>query len=232
MQISIESVITRAKRRLGLMDTTLADSELEALIHECARHFDAVNSYVVTCATVDVDCDKAPLPDNCSEVLCIQPVSQTECTDCTGCSCSCGTYYFINRNVLTNFCGLGGRGCYGGNWFDVQGGYIVLPSSSNVTSLKIYYRGLNTDENGIMILDDFQERGLSAYAAYQYATSGQNWRNYSPQQMALWQKESTAQINKIRGKAMQDDHRQHKSIFASIAQALVVNPWNVYNLNP
>jgi len=233
MRISTESVISRTKQRLGLMDTTLQDAYLELLIQEGARHLDTQNSYIISCQVVDVDCARAPLPDQYSQIICLQPLSPDTCTGCddTTCNCTCGTYYFIDRGVLTDFCDQGGRGCYGGNAYDVQNGFLVLPSNTTATQIKIWYRGLNTDDDGLMVIDDFQERGLSAYAAYQFASSGQNYRSYAPGQVALWQRESTAQINKIRGKASQDDHRQHKAIFARIAQALIANPWNAYNLN-
>lgn len=245
MRISTESVITRTKVRLGLMDTTLHDSTIEMLVQEAARHLDAVDSYVITCVDLEIDCHKVKLPDNCTEILCIQlldpdntgcvtqpydPATDISPTTLQACSTN-GMMFIADRNVLTEFCGMGGTGSWFGNVFDTQNGYLVFPSFVSATEVRIWYRGLNTDENGIMIIDDFQERGLSAYAAYQFANSGQNYKSYAPQQVAMWQREATAQINKIRGKAAQLDHRKHKGRFASIARAFLINDWNNMNAN-
>lgn len=236
MRISTESVITRTKVRLGLMDTTSQDATLELFIQEGARHIDAVDSYIVSCETIDVDCSRVRLPDQYSEVICFQPTSPNTTTTCT-CSgttsttnnfCTCGMYYFVNRGVLTNFCSLGGRGCWG-NFYDVQNGYLILPEPTTITQVKLWYRGLNVDQDGLMILNDYQERGLSAYAAFEFANSGQNYRNYSPGQIASWSRLWTAQVNRIRGKAAQNDHRQHIHQFTGIARALIL--WPSYSLN-
>jgi hypothetical protein len=248
MKIDIEQVITRTKFRLGLQDTTSNDGYLQMLIEEAARHLDTVDSYVVTCEDIDVDCSKAKLPDNLSILLCMKlldpinvdcvqqpydPETDTASSNNIYNCCTSGTFWIPSRDVLTDFCGLGSgfAGQPFGNVFDTQNGYILFPSWLTVNKIRIWYKGLNVDENGLMILDDFEERGLSAYAAYQFASSGQNAKSYTPQQIALWQREATAQINKIRGKSAQMDHRKHKGKFAAIARAFLINPMNALNNN-
>jgi len=245
MKISSESVITRTKFRLGLQDSTLWDAYIEKLIYEAARHLDAVSSYIISCTTLTVDCHRAKLPDDFVEVVCVKMVTPSDTCSCNNVydpatdpssngiysSCTCGQYYIADRGVLTAFCGLGYNGTWYGNVFDTQNGYFILPDTNPATEVQIWYRGLNVDENGLMILDDFQERGLSAYAAYQFANSGSNYKAYDNQQRRLWLAEANAQINKIRGKAAQNDHNAHINKFASIARSFLINPMQSQNAN-
>ena len=242
MKVCIDSVIDATKFRLGLRDTSMADADLERLINQAALHLDANETYVIVCDTIDVECQKAKLPDGFIELICLK--IDGECNGTCGCEinfnpetdqnpsslgCSCSPYYSIDRNVLTQFCDWGYNCGTNANVFDIQNGYIVFSSTFTATSVKIWYRSYNMDENGLMVLDEYWERGLSAYAAYQYAMSGMNYKMYP--QAAQWQREWTAQVNKIRGKSAQRDHRQHKGLFASIARAILVSPASVLNLN-
>jgi hypothetical protein len=243
MKVCIDSVIDSAKFRLGLRDTSMADLDLERLINEGAMHLDAIETYVISCETLEVDCSKAKLPDGFIELICIKPEGDG-CNGSCGCNynfnpetdqnptnivCNCTNYYAIDRNVLTEFCGMGYNCGSGSNVFDIQNGYLVFSSNFTPTSVKIWFRSYNMDENGLMVLDEYWQRGLSAYAAYQYAMAGQNFKLYP--QAIQWQREWTAQLNKIRGKSAQRDHRQHKGLFAAIARAILINPVSVLNHN-
>ena len=243
MKVCIDSVIDATKFRLGLRDTTLADADLERLINEGAMHLGAMETYIISCETLEVDCSKALLPDGFLELICIKPEGDS-CSGSCGCNynfdpvtdqnptsivCNCSTYYTIDRSVLTEFCGMGYNCGSGMNVFDIQNGYLVFSSSFTATSVKIWFRSYNMDEDGLMVLDEYWQRGLSAYAAYQYAMSGMNAKMYPQAQM--WYREWVAQLNKIRGKSAQRDHRQHKGLFAEIARAILINPASVLNLN-
>lgn len=245
MKVSIDSVIDSAKFRLGLRDTSMADADLERLINEGAMHIDSVDTYAISCVTLEVDCGRALLPEGFVEVICLQIVGQSSCSGCcesinfnpeidqnpTSIACTCPQFFVANRNVLTEFCGMGASCGSPSNVFDVQGGYLVFSSNFKPTEIKMWYRTYNMDDDGIMVLDEYWQRGLSAYAAYMYAMAGQNMKAYMPQQVTMWQQEWTAQVNKIRGKSAQRDHRQHKATFASIARAILLNPASVLNNN-
>lgn len=245
MKVSIDSVIDAAKFRLGLRDTTMADADLERLVNEGAMHIDSVDSYAISCVVLDVDCGRALLPEGFVELICMNIYGQSSCSGCcepinfnpavdqnpTSISCTCPQYFVANRNVLTEFCGMGASCGMMSNSYDIQGGYIVFPSNFSASQVQVWYRTYNMDDDGIMILDEYWQRGLSAYAAYMYAMAGQNIKNYMPQQLSMWQQEWTAQVNKIRGKSAQRDHRQHKASFAAIARAILLNPASVLNNN-
>jgi hypothetical protein len=250
MIVNIEQVITRTKLRLGLMDTTLADAYLEKLIDEGARHLDALSTYIINCESLTIDCNKAELPSDIrseQDIICMKFNNNGSC--CGACSatnngvpnatitninnslCGCWDWWIPNRNVLTNFCGQGANAYYCGNIFDVQGGYIHFPSYVTATEIAIYYRGYNTDKNGLMIIDEKKERALSAYAAYEYATSGSNIKYYDKYQIAKWNSLWKAQKNWLRGSDVVDDHRLHKGEFSAIARAILVNPLIAFDRN-
>lgn len=245
MKVSIDSVINDAKFKLGLRNTTMPDLDLERLVNEGALHINAVDSYVILCETLEVECGRACLPEGFVELICMSlPDGGSSCSGCcninfnpvvdqnpTSIVCACPQYWAISRDVLTAFCGEGGSCSMNGNLFDVQNGYLVFSSAFTGSSVKIWYRSYNMDADGIMVLDESWQRGLSSYAAYNYAMAGQNYRNYSPQQISDWKREWVAQVNKIRGRSAQKDHRQHKGIFSAIARAILINPGTALNRN-
>lgn len=244
MKVHIDSVVDAAKFNLGLRDTTEADADLERLINQAAQGIDSTESYVVNCATLDVDCAKAKLPDDCIDVLCIRPDTGGGCSGCCNTSfdpetepnpglahCNCSTWWVTNRGVLTEFCNQGLSCTYGGNIFAVQNGYLVFMDTITFTEVEVHYQGYNVDDNGLMVLNEEWERGLSSYASWKYASAGQNYRNYDRGQIADWRRDWTAQVNKIRGKAAQRDFRQNKPKFASVARAILISPYNNFNNN-
>jgi hypothetical protein len=240
MKIDIEEVVTRAKRRLKLMDTTRWDSELESLINEAAFHLDAIDTFIVSCETIDIECNEAKLPDGATQVIAFSFQGE----GCSGCchvnndpvegwdrnmACSCSSMYIFDRNVLTNFNGFGVSSCYAGNVFAVQSGYLKFPSTVTATEVKVWYRGYNMDGDGIMILDQRQIRGLSAYAAYEFALS--NATKYTPFQIKEWQATWRNQKSWNKGVAAQEDFNNNKGKFAAIAKAILINPVQSLNAN-
>ena len=238
--IDIEQVITRTKLRLGLMDTTLADAYLEKLINEGARHIDSLDTFIISCETLDIDCAKAKLPIGAENILCFSFVGSS-CSGCCNIShdpesgedrnmeCGCSQFYVSDRSVLTQ---MSNTGCSAQGWnniFTVQSGYLVLPSTVTATQVKVWYRGINMDSDGIMILDELQERGLSSYAAYEYALSYPN--KYSPYQISEWKKTWVAQKAYLKGSAQQQDFRLNKDRMAILAKAIVSDPTTISNLN-
>lgn len=232
MTVSCEQIINRTKMRLLLTGTTHADAVLEKLINEAAtHHLNALTSFVISCETIDIDCLKARLPESCVELICYSFPDSSDCTGCcTTCMnphnenavCSCPTYFVPDRNILTEFCGLGASCALSSNFFDVQGGYIVFPSTVTQTTVKVWFRGLNIDEDGLAIIDEKQERALSAYAAWQYAIA--HFKSYAPEQRRVWQQEWVNQRNVLRGGSVQADFQMNKAQASAISRALLVNP--------
>lgn len=242
MKIDISSIITEAKFLLGLTDTTKWDSRLESLINQASIHLNSLNTYTISCETIEVDCGKAKLPDSAISVIAIKSTTSSQCTGLCHvvadensvddrfmeCGCVCGNYFVADRNVLTNF---NGNGCYGGNVFSVQDGYINFPSNTTLTEIRVWYHGYNVDEDGIMVFDELQERGLAAYAAYMFAISGTHFDKYDRMQVMEWKKTWVAQRPFLQGKAQQDYFRQNKGKFAAIARAILIDPYQALNIN-
>ena len=143
--------------------------------------------------------------------------------------CSCPTYFIPDRNILTEFCGMGGSAGLSGNFFSVQGGYIVFPSTITQTEVKVWFRGLNIDDDGLAIIDEKQERALSAYAAWQYAIA--HYKSYAPEQRREWKSEWIAQKSWLKGSSVQADWQMNKATASAIARALFVAPSLVNNRN-
>jgi hypothetical protein len=250
MKISIDSVIDSAKFNLGLRDTTYADADLERLIDEGSRHMGKLSGFIISCETVEIDCAKAKLPDRCTEIICFSFPNQDGCSGCCNFSfdpatesnpwppttnCGCFQYYVRNRNVLTEFCNAGASACGWNQWtdlgFDTQNGYLVFPSTITATEVKVWFRGWNEDEDGIMVLDVMDERGLAAYASYKYASAGQNIKAYTPMQVKGWQQEWIAQKNMRIAQEFSQDAKAHSDIWGAICRGIILNPFNVLNQN-
>lgn len=244
MHIPIAQVINRAKIRLGLEDTTAADAKLEKFINEGAMHLDALSTYKISCATLDIDCQKAQLPNEATEIICFSFPDSSGCTGCCSSSsdddsvtsttsCGCFTYYVANRSILTAFCGTDSNtscGLYSA-YFDIQNGYIHFPSSNTATTVRVYYRGWNVDSDGLMLIDERKERGLSAYAAYEYACSGSNAKYYTSKQIDKWESTWIQQKSWIKGTDQVEDAKLHKDTLSAIANAILINPLLVLNRN-
>lgn len=235
--ITNAQVITRTKFRLGLTNTTLADAYLEKLINEGAQMVDSRQTYIISQTVIPIDCHKATLPQGVLEVIAYRFNTQ----GCSGCcmgnpnvtpgtldvnmapSCGCPMWYVANRNVLTNWNGYGQSVAYACDYFAVQGNYIQFPTSIVATEVTVYYRGFNTDCDGIMVLDERSERALSAYAAYQYSMTYP--QNYAREVRAEWAKEWKAQKAWLRGTFALEDHKLYKTEAAAIARAILINPY-------
>lgn len=240
MKVSIDQVLNRTKIRLRLLDTTIHDATLEKLINEAAtHHLDTLNSYIISCCEIEIDdCNKAKLPESAVDLICFSFPNAQGCTgNCLSCmndrnpnyQCSCPVWYVADRNILTQFCDMGCSAGLAMNFFDVQNGYIVFNSSVNQPTVKVWFRGYNVDQDGIAVIDEKQERALSAYASWQFAIA--YYKNYFPEQRREWKMEWIAQKAWLKGDANQRDAKLHKVTLSSIARAILINPSLTANRN-
>lgn len=233
MIASIEQVLARTKGRLRLMDSTLHDAYLQVLINEGATHIKSIDQYIVTCATLDIDCYRAELPDFFEEfVAATFPDGGCACgcgptitpgqigTTWEGSTCGCSVW-FVSNALLSNWGGAGTSCSFYGNVFNIQGNQLLLPSTTTATTVKVWYRSKNVDCNGLMVLNEDWERGLSAYAATQFATD--YVEKYTPEQRAIWSAEWKAQKSQIRGSAQRKRFILDKHAIMNIMNAII---WN------
>lgn len=239
MRVSAEQVINRTKINLGLTGTTHADAVLEKLINEAATwHLNTLDSYIISCTEIDIDCEKAKLPDAAVELICYQFPNATGCTGCcidcmnphnANYVCSCPNWFTPTRSILTNFMGLGCSVGLSSNFFDVQNGYLIFPSTVTQDTVKVWYRGVNIDDDGIAVIDERQERALSSYASWKYAII--HYKSYAEGQRLEWKKDWIAQKQWLRGTSVQQDWQLHKAEASAIVRAVLMNPFVSANRN-
>lgn len=216
MIINPDQVINTAKEFLDLGNTE-NDAVLEKFINLGAISLRTVDSYIVKCKNVELDdCGTGKLPDSTEEFL------GASFPESSGCSCGCtpnvfGTTITAPGSIDTIYrppCGCplfyvapwlakreGWNGACSpfGNFFTINGNYISLPSTTNATSINVVVKAKNVDDDGLMILNDDQERGLACFAALNFAVK--KWSSYTDGQRAFWERTWVAQVPHLRGKA-------------------------------
>ncbi len=249
MNIEITSIVDLAKQHLNLMGSSKADPSLKVWINQGAQKLTATDSYIIACSELDIDCGKAKLPDYFEELKCFQfNDGQTcsgacSCTDIgggtgavsvigndtsnpTSCGCNvCPQWFIFDPAIFSDFCGTGASCGWGKNVIDIQNGYLYFPSGITAETVKIWYKTLNVDENGVMVFTEEQEEGLALYAAFWYANSMSNTTPpmYNPLQMANWQRQYISQFNYLNGKRVLRDMKKYKYQIQSILNAILID---------
>lgn len=248
MIIEITRITDLAKIHLGLEGTTKADPSLKTFINQGATKLTATDSYVIACTELEIDCGKAKLPDYFEELKCFQFDDGCSCSGACSCteigntgsfstigndtsnptSCGCGIcpqWYIMDSAIFSNFCGTGSSCGFGRNVVDVQGGYLYFSSQITATTVKIWYKTLNVDENGVMIFTEEQEEGLACYAAFWYANKYANTvpPMYNTVQMGNWQRQYLAQFNNLNGKRVLREMKKYKYQIQSILNAILID---------
>lgn len=246
MRTDIETAINRTRRRLGLEHTTMHEAALRTYVDEGVNHLQTLDNFVVSCETIDIECGKGDLPDSCDTVLAISPVRNDNGTCClcaaTGAEqlqalsvmntrCGCLPFYVSDSSMLISMCDSGATCGLNEGIFYTQGGKLILRSSAE-GQMKVWFKGKNVDCDGIMIVDEDWVRGISAYAAYQFASSGMNFNKYNYRQMKDWQSEWTAQKAYQQGVSQKKYFQKNKARFTAIANAILVNPMVTLIPNP
>lgn len=245
MRTDISAIINRARRRLGLEQTTMHEATLRQYADEGVNHLQLLDNYIVSCEIVTIECGKGDLPEFCDSVIAVSPVSNDDgsCCLCSGeeqlqsltglntRTCACLPFYVSDSSVLMqmNSCGVGCGSSV--NIYYTQGSKIILNPNAE-GQLKIYFRSRNVDSDGIMIVDEDWVRGVSAYVAYQFASSGSNFNKYNYRQIKGWEAEWVAQKSYWQGVSQKKYTHANKARFAAIANAIVTNPILALAPNP
>ena len=245
MKTDIATIINRARRRLGLQHTTMHEADLRQLVNEGLSEMQKLETYTVSCEIIDIECGRGKLPFNCDFVLAISPIPTDTgcCCLCSGeevlqsttlmntRSCSCSAYYVSDSSILMAMNDCGASCSSSTNIYYTQNGYLILKPSAE-GQMKVYYWGKNVDCNGIMMADEDDIRGVSAYAAYQFASSGSNFNKYNYRQVKDWEKEWVAQKSYWQGVSQKKYFKANKARFTAIATAIVTNPVLALAPNP
>lgn len=227
--ISIDEVIARAKIQLRIENTSEHDDFLELMISEGLRHLDALTLYKKKQCQLDIVDNKAELPKGFQKLLgmrFITTVVTTEIVDGVEVETSrpsCSTVFYVDTKFL-NSCAcenIPGVTDYTSTAQIVNN--TLHFNSSNIESgqVQIAYMGLDTDENGKLLIHEEYERGLSSYACGQFTLSySENYPlGLSDRYMATW----VAQKAWIKGGAWKDEFQRTKMEVASLVNALIVD---------
>lgn len=221
--ITNDQIVTRAKDLLGLDTTSEYDIKIRLYVNDGATQLFGTNTRVVKCVDKEIDCYKAECPN---DVLCWRfldasgEVSSSSCT-CSSEVCSCPTWYAYTPATMNNICTTGQTCGIYNNYFTIDGGYLNFPSTVTATGVRIYYYGLNTDDDGFMVLDDDQEIGLANYAANRFASKANNWYKYPDGfRSSTWQM-WLAQFNMINGRKVIRDVELDKNAIRAIVNSVV-----------
>lgn len=229
--ITNDQVVNRAKVRLRLQDTEEHNLTLRKLVNEGAMGLQARETYTIQCKELHIEDCKATLPCNFSSVLGFTFGNQDECcgvchttVDFTPPSeaqivvCECRGFFgaYSQNNIILQ------HGTYNwyGNYFQINGNSIVFPSTINTDEVTLWYKGFN-EVDGLMMIAPISERGLSAYAAWQFATD--NPEAYQPFQIARWQSEWMAQKGMLGGKRIIEEFKENKPYISLLVNAVLAN---------
>lgn len=240
MIIKYDQVITRTKDIIDREQTSVYDKSLKKYIDEGARHLRAVGPngcFIVSCCEIPIECGRAKLdnffeefvaarfPTGCmcgstSEDGTLESVLDTQ----TGNRCGCVDWY-VSKEVLTNFKGEG-VSCSGlTNLFNIQGGQMIFPPSITATSVVVWCKRKNVDENGLMILNEDWEYALAHYAATMHMEK--YFKEYPPAMAARANRRWNAGCNKIRGAGKVAQFKLTKQAITQIVNSILYDKWSV-----
>ncbi len=224
--IANDQIVTRAKIRLGIKNTSEHDIELRLYVNEGAKSLFATNVKGLKCKQVDIDCYKASVP---KDFRFFTFHNEDGCSCSQNCAGTCGCpqfYYFVPSSELA-FVQQAGFICGNSNLFTYNLGELNFPSSVNATSCIVYYMGYNEDDDGFMLLDEDWERALSAYAAFQFSSTAFNINRFNPEFRSRVQQEWTNQFSRLTGeKFVREFINSKNSIRNMMANSLVYYGYN------
>ncbi len=159
--IKITEVAARAKMQLRLSDAE-ADARLQAWIEEGARQLNCLSAFVENTDILDIVDNKVKLPCGFWKLLGASPMDDS--------CCYLGTLTYIDtvfaNNCCTTLCTsiLFPNCCNYESWFKIIGNYLHFNAPCDATKVELCWMGLNTDEEGMMLIEERYERGLANYA--------------------------------------------------------------------
>ncbi len=231
--IEISEVISRAKTRLKIANTTEYDDYLEQSVSEGLRHLDMLTLYVKRQATLNIADGKAELPCGFMKLLGARFLKTVLTTSfVNGIMVTnvpitvCSPIIYVDRAFL-NDCdcnnNINGNGMLQNfrDTMQIVNGYIHF--NSNIIEsgqLSLAYMGLNVDQYGRILVYPEYERALVYYACSQFqedilmdnrsiALADRNYQKYVAQK--AW----------LKGGAWKDEAQRTKAEIASLTSALL-----------
>lgn len=189
--IKTSQVLASVKQELRIHDSVDWDIYLFELIDEGARGLGTTETYVLSCCTVTVEDNRFELPHHAKE---LKGLRQNNCDTAAtfldtyffaSCGCSCRSQNPINP--LTSLITQNGRHIYFG---------CEVP---DVTEYQAIISMVNRDCDGLMVINEEQEKCLKNYTCWIYANMFPEV--YTESQKRTWEKIYNLQAGRCRGLA-------------------------------
>lgn len=187
MYLTADEILPVVKQRLRIQNTD-HDAYLLTLIYEGARRLRTTETFVLKEAEHTVENNSFTMPEyakalvaaraNCWDIIAIDYPFFQGC-GCTPNQATYPTWYNMMKQNGRTF-------------------YFVTPVADG-TTVNAVYSMLNTDEDGLLLINEEQEIALISYASYQFALSYPE--RYTNQQVQMWYKEYQYQAGFARGAA-------------------------------
>lgn len=231
-EISIESVIARAKLQLRLIDNS-NDDYLEILIGEGLDSMDCASQLIKRQCEIEV-CDRtAKLPVGFVKFLALRfdcdsnvdptndpiqnqlfnrlrqfPMVYADTTFLNQCGIDCNSN---GSFVVNNFT----------NTFQINKGHIHFNFDPQVDTITLAFLGLNVNEFGKTLIYQRYERALAAYACYQFAMAfKEEYTNYIVEN---YNRTWIEQRNKIIGSDYMNNFSQDRFEISALMNGLMVS---------
>lgn len=210
--VTNESVLTIVKQMLRLSDTTDHDIYLSQQINEGVRRLSTNETLIIKNCTATANNSRFYLPVDCKQILAFR--SSTSCLQGT----------FVDTNFFTQ-CGCNALISSNGisplsNLIDIVGrwAYLILAVEDGST-FEIAYQALNSDESGLMVINEEAQIAVQNYAAWKFALSYPE--NYTRFQWMEWKEDYMFQAAKCRGLASRRKFEQAREQIKSKINQMV-----------
>jgi hypothetical protein len=211
--ITHQQIISAAKQRLRITDTSDWDALLESWIYDGVRAAKWPTTKVIKSCRKEVEDGKVELPCNYSKFIALQ----LDCSD---------IMYYANEfaSSCTSECNsrLGMIG-------EIIGNYIHFGSAIvDADEVDIAYWALNTDNDGFLVLYDEDELALVYYLCKEYALTFAE--KYNKIQIQQWDNLFREEANNARGLKNRDQFNKDMPLIAQIMNSIVESRGNMYGI--
>lgn len=160
--IPSSQVIAASKMWLGI-STTNYDGFFRIQIENCLQKFYSPALYKEQVAEVDICDNTIKIPTGWREVWAVAFCDDTESEEDTASIVSGGNFWMA-QSLITQYPAYGNNIVE--NTFTIQNGHLCFTQETDRTVAKVWYRGFETDDNGLIVIPDYYEECLTRYLNY------------------------------------------------------------------
>lgn len=231
---NIDEVVAVAKIKARVQNITDYDAQLEYFINMGCRNMGTKETTVKKSKPIDVIEGRAKLPCAFNSLIGVKPIYDTAIAideSAEYCTDPLQESWYAEKNFLET-CGLGSTDPvqHRGNTYEIVGGHIIFssPFPANLTKCLVAYNGMNTDEDGLMIIVADYEQPLSAYAAWQLLMIypeiyPQEFQPFYGTRLKALEKEYKEWRASVQSQSQRRHFENNKAYLRNINRALFVN---------